>query len=90
MATSVELLILLDRLSQEPPVLDQSPAILRSDGDAFGQLATEDLILDLEELDLLRQHPIRGSGEHQQEGLEDGLHGGTIANYGENQGCRSI
>jgi len=42
--------------------------------DAFGQLAPEDLIVNLEELDLLGQRPIRGGGQQQEEGLEDGFH----------------
>jgi len=56
-------------------VLDQ-PALLRHDRNPLGQPAAQELVLDSEELDLPGQRPVRGGGQHQQEGLEDGFHRG--------------
>jgi hypothetical protein len=54
---------LIDGRAQPFPKLDETVAFLPTDADTLGQLAPENLVLDLEELGVTRKLAIRGFGQ---------------------------
>jgi hypothetical protein len=56
------------------PNLMRTIAFLPADADALGQLAPQDLVLDLEELNVPGQLAVRGLGQKGEKRMEDGLH----------------
>ena len=55
--------------------LEESLTLTRLDGDSAGELAPQNLVLDLEVTDLASQFFVRRGGDHVQDGLEDARHG---------------